>query len=42
VLDRAERVALLHEGRVVAVGTHRELLRSRPDYRDVVTRGEAE
>jgi ABC-type multidrug transport system fused ATPase/permease subunit len=42
VLDRADRVALLHEGRVVAVGTHRELLRSRPDYRDVVTRGEAE
>ncbi len=41
VLDRAERVVLLADGRVQAVGTHRELLRTSPAYRDVVTRGEA-
>jgi ABC-type multidrug transport system fused ATPase/permease subunit len=41
VLDQADRVVLLDgKGRVVAQGTHRELLRGRPDYRDVVTRGE--
>jgi ABC-type multidrug transport system fused ATPase/permease subunit len=40
VLDRADRVVLLEEGRVVAEGTHRELLRGNPDYRDIVTRGE--
>ena len=40
VLDRADRVALVEGGRVVAEGTHRELLRSHAGYRDVVTRGE--
>ncbi|WP_370865767.1 ATP-binding cassette domain-containing protein [Nocardioides agariphilus] len=38
VLDVADEVALLAGGRVVAVGTHVELLRSRADYRSVVTR----
>jgi len=42
VLDRADRVALIEDGRVVAEGTHRELLRSTPAYRLVVTRGEDE
>ena len=41
VLDQADRVALIADGRVVATGTHRELLRASPAYRDVVTRGEA-
>ena len=38
LLDRVDRVALLSDGRVVAVGTHRELLRDVPEYRAVVTR----
>ncbi|MFV0131080.1 ABC transporter transmembrane domain-containing protein [Streptomyces sp. HMX112] len=38
LLDLADRVALVHEGRVVAVGTHRELLDTEPRYRAVVTR----
>jgi ABC-type multidrug transport system ATPase subunit len=38
LLDRADRVAFLHEGEVVAVGTHRELVHSEPRYRAVVTR----
>jgi ABC-type multidrug transport system fused ATPase/permease subunit len=42
VLDRADRVVLVEDGRVVAQGTHRELLRADPAYRDVVTRGEDE
>lgn len=41
VLDRADRVALVEDGRVVAEGTHRELLR-RADYREIVTRGEGD
>jgi ABC-type multidrug transport system fused ATPase/permease subunit len=41
VLDQADTVALIADGKVQAEGTHRELLRSNPDYRDVVTRGEA-
>jgi ABC-type multidrug transport system fused ATPase/permease subunit len=41
VLDLADRVVLLAEGRVAAEGSHRELL-ARGDYRDVVTRGEDE
>jgi ABC-type multidrug transport system fused ATPase/permease subunit len=40
VLDQADRVVLIEGGRVVAEGEHRELLRTRPDYRDTVTRGE--
>jgi ABC-type multidrug transport system fused ATPase/permease subunit len=42
VLDRADRVALVVDGRVVAEGTHRELMRANPDYRLVVARGEDE
>ncbi|MGW0776659.1 ABC transporter transmembrane domain-containing protein [Streptomyces sp. NPDC002835] len=38
LLDRAERVVLVHEGRAAAVGTHRELLHTEPRYRAVVTR----
>ncbi|MFI5618843.1 ABC transporter ATP-binding protein [Streptomyces sp. NPDC051567] len=38
LLDRAARVVLLHGGTVAAVGTHRELLRTEPRYRAVVTR----
>jgi ABC-type multidrug transport system fused ATPase/permease subunit len=38
LLDRVDRVAFLREGRVVAVGTHRELVRDVPEYRAVVTR----
>ncbi|MFI0233498.1 ABC transporter transmembrane domain-containing protein [Streptomyces sp. NPDC017086] len=38
LLDRADRVALVHAGEVVAVGVHRELLDGEPRYRDVVTR----
>ncbi|WP_306329242.1 ABC transporter transmembrane domain-containing protein [Streptomyces venezuelae] len=38
LLDRAERVVLVHEGQAVAVGTHRELLATEPRYRAVVTR----
>lgn len=32
----ADRVALLHEGRVLATGTHQELLRAQPLYREVI------
>ncbi|GAA2199468.1 ABC transporter ATP-binding protein [Streptomyces bangladeshensis] len=38
LLDRADRVALVHEGEVAAVGVHRELVDSEPRYRAVVTR----
>ncbi|MFF9768911.1 ABC transporter transmembrane domain-containing protein [Streptomyces sp. NPDC014636] len=38
LLDRADRVALLHEGEVVAIGVHRELVEGEPLYRAVVTR----
>ncbi len=41
VLDRADTVVLVEAGCVRATGTHRELLRTSPAYRDVVTRGEA-
>lgn len=41
VLDQADRVVFLQGGRVVAEGTHRELLRSSPAYRLAVTREEA-
>ena len=42
LLDRADTVALVAGGRVVAEGTHRELLEAEPRYRAVVTRGEEE
>ncbi|MFH9234953.1 ABC transporter transmembrane domain-containing protein [Streptomyces globisporus] len=38
LLDAADRVALVHQGTVVAVGNHRDLLRTEPRYRAVVTR----
>jgi ABC-type multidrug transport system fused ATPase/permease subunit len=38
VLDAVDEVAFLHGGRVVATGTHAELLETNPDYRAVVTR----
>ncbi|MFF6832289.1 ABC transporter transmembrane domain-containing protein [Streptomyces sp. NPDC012438] len=38
LLDRADRVVLVHGGQAVAVGTHRELLAREPRYRAVVTR----
>ncbi|MBC9717483.1 ABC transporter ATP-binding protein [Streptomyces sp. TRM66268-LWL] len=38
LLDRAERVVLVHEGEVAAVGLHRELVHSEPRYRAIVTR----
>ncbi|MFF2602153.1 ABC transporter transmembrane domain-containing protein [Streptomyces californicus] len=38
LLDAADRVVLVHEGSVVAVGGHRDLLRTEPRYRAVVTR----
>jgi ABC-type multidrug transport system ATPase subunit len=37
MLDLCDRVVLL-DGRVAAVGTHRELLRESTAYRDVVVR----
>ena len=40
LLDRADKVALVVDGRIVAQGTHRELLDTEPRYRAVVTRGE--
>jgi ABC-type multidrug transport system fused ATPase/permease subunit len=42
VLDLADRVVLVRDGRVVDEGPHRELLRRSAEYRDVVTRGEEE
>jgi putative ABC transport system ATP-binding protein len=38
LLDRAERVVLVHDDEVVAVGLHRVLLHGEPRYRAVVTR----
>lgn len=38
MLDAADAVALLDGGRIVAVGTHTELLETSPAYRRVVTR----
>ncbi|PAZ15530.1 ABC transporter permease [Streptomyces sp. SA15] len=38
LLDRADRVVLVHEGEVSAVGVHRELVHEEPRYRAVVTR----
>ncbi|MFF2846041.1 ABC transporter transmembrane domain-containing protein [Streptomyces sp. NPDC058001] len=38
LLDNADRVVLVHDGEVAAVGVHRELVRTEPRYRAVVTR----
>src|SRR4051794_7228535 len=38
LLEHADRVVLVHEGEVAAVGVHRELVRTEPRYRAVVTR----
>ncbi|MEU5042407.1 ABC transporter ATP-binding protein [Streptomyces griseorubiginosus] len=38
LLDRADRVVLVHDGEVAAVGVHRELVHKEPRYRAVVTR----
>ncbi|WP_030663931.1 ABC transporter ATP-binding protein [Streptomyces cellulosae] len=38
LLDHADRVALVHEGEVVAVGVHRDLVHTESRYRAVVTR----
>ncbi|HYN30604.1 MAG TPA: ABC transporter ATP-binding protein [Dermatophilaceae bacterium] len=40
LLDQADVVVLLADGREVARGRHRDLLRTAPAYRAVVTRGE--
>jgi ABC-type multidrug transport system fused ATPase/permease subunit len=40
VLDQADRVVLVLDGRVVATGRHRALLRDEPRYRAVITREE--
>jgi ABC-type multidrug transport system fused ATPase/permease subunit len=40
MLDRAERVVFVPEGRVEAIGTHHELLHTSRRYRAVVTREE--
>jgi len=42
VLDRADHVLYVERGRVVAEGTHRELLDAQPAYAATVTRGEDE
>ncbi|MGP3967530.1 ABC transporter transmembrane domain-containing protein [Streptomyces sp. 6N223] len=39
LLDRADTVYYLVEGRVAAIGTHRELLRDEAGYRRLVSRG---
>ena len=41
VLDQADRVVFIADGRVAAEGTHRELLQSSPVYRFAVTREDA-
>ncbi|MEV8409207.1 ABC transporter ATP-binding protein, partial [Streptomyces niveus] len=38
LLDQADTVVFVHEGKVAATGSHRELLRDEPRYQDVVTR----
>jgi ABC-type multidrug transport system fused ATPase/permease subunit len=40
VLDRADHVLYVEDGKVIAEGTHRDLLASEPRYRACVTRGE--
>ncbi|WP_231920279.1 ABC transporter transmembrane domain-containing protein [Microlunatus soli] len=40
VLDRADEVIFLADGRVSAIGTHAELTRTVPGYRDLVSRAQ--
>jgi ABC-type multidrug transport system fused ATPase/permease subunit len=40
LLDRADEVVFLEEGRAVAVGTHHQLMTDHPRYRRTVVRGE--
>jgi len=40
VLDRADHVLYVEDGKVIAEGTHRALLNDEPRYRATVTRGE--
>lgn len=40
LLDRADAVVFLRDGRVAATGTHAELMAGNPDYRRTVVRGE--
>ncbi|AUY48761.1 ABC transporter ATP-binding protein [Streptomyces sp. CB01881] len=40
LLDQADRVVLLQDGRAAAAGRHRELMHTEPAYRAVVTRDE--
>ncbi|RZU19460.1 ABC-type multidrug transport system fused ATPase/permease subunit [Kribbella rubisoli] len=42
VLDRADDVIVLVDGKVSAAGTHADLLRSDPYYRDLVSRAQGE
>ncbi|GFE14259.1 ABC transporter [Streptomyces glebosus] len=42
LLDRADRVYFLVDGRAAAVGSHRQLLAEQPGYRRLVARGEDE
>jgi ABC-type multidrug transport system fused ATPase/permease subunit len=42
VLARADHVLFLEDGKVVAEGTHADLLASEPRYAATVTRGEDE
>ncbi|WP_084262648.1 ABC transporter transmembrane domain-containing protein [Actinomadura formosensis] len=41
MLDRADHVAFVQDGQVIAEGTHRDLLETEPRYAATVTRGEA-
>jgi ABC-type multidrug transport system fused ATPase/permease subunit len=40
ILDRADHVVFLRDGRAVAAGTHQQLMTDHPDYRRTVVRGE--
>ena len=42
ILDRADHVVFLRDGKAVATGTHQQLMTAHPDYRRTVVRGEEE
>jgi ABC-type multidrug transport system fused ATPase/permease subunit len=42
VLDRADEVIVLHDGKVSAAGTHADLLRSDSSYRRLVSRAQGD